>query len=69
MRFYTSDVNTMTEMVQKAVQIARHDGIGRNGQRVVITSRRAFPHPGNTNILRIAWIEDENGPTSQMSLL
>ena len=66
---YTSDVNTMTEMVQKAVQIARHDGIARNGQRVVITAGVPFGTPGNTNILRIAWIEDENGPTSQMSLL
>ncbi|MGE3623067.1 MAG: pyruvate kinase [Bdellovibrionales bacterium] len=59
---HTSDVATFSEMVQKAVQIARRDGIAHVGQRVVITAGVPFGMPGNTNVLRIAWIEEPNDP-------
>ena len=53
----TSDVTTFAEMVQKAVDIAFRDGLARSGQRLVITAGVPFGTPGNTNILRIAWVE------------
>ena len=46
----------------KAVQIALHDGIAQIGQRVVITAGVPFGTPGNTNVLRIAFIEEQSDP-------
>ncbi len=54
---HTADVTNFSEMVQKAVQIAREHGIAEEGQRLVITAGVPFGTPGNTNILRIAWVE------------
>ncbi len=59
---HTADVASFNEMVQKAVQIALYDGIARIGQRVVITAGVPFGKPGNTNVLRIAWIEEQTDP-------
>ena len=58
----TADIKSFSEMVQKAVQIARRDGIAQLGQRIVITAGVPFGKPGNTNILRIAWIEEQEDP-------
>lgn len=55
----TADVQSFTEMVQKAVKIAEAHGLAQSGQRVVITAGVPFGTPGNTNVLRLAWIEDE----------
>lgn len=52
----TADVSTFAEMVQKATRIAQHDGLAEEGQRLVITAGVPFGTPGNTNILRIAWV-------------
>jgi pyruvate kinase len=65
---HTADIHDFNEMVQKAVKIALRDGIASPGQRVVITAGVPFGTPGNTNVLRIAWIEDTNDPR-QMSLV
>ena len=54
---HTSDVHTFTEMVNKAVRIAKDDGFATAGQRLVITAGVPFGTPGNTNMLRIAWVE------------
>ena len=59
---HTADVSSFSEMVQKAVQIARADGIVKVGQRVVITAGVPFGKPGNTNVLRIAEIEEATDP-------
>jgi pyruvate kinase len=53
----TEDISSFAEMVQKACDIAFHDGVARIGQRLVITAGVPFGTPGNTNILRIAWVE------------
>ncbi|WP_207459908.1 pyruvate kinase [Azospirillum sp. SYSU D00513] len=53
----TADVTNFAEMVQKATQIAYADGLALEGQRLVITAGVPFGTPGNTNILRIAWVE------------
>ncbi|MFY9287257.1 MAG: pyruvate kinase [Alphaproteobacteria bacterium] len=63
----TPDVASFSEMVQKAVQIILHEGLAHVGQRVVITAGVPFGTPGNTNILRIAWIEEKDDPR-QLSL-
>ncbi|MBP2297837.1 pyruvate kinase [Azospirillum picis] len=54
---HTADIADFSEMVQKATRIALQDGIAREGQRLVITAGVPFGTPGNTNILRIAWVE------------
>jgi pyruvate kinase len=53
----TEDVENFSEMVQKAARIAHDDGLAVEGQRLVITAGVPFGTPGNTNILRIAWVE------------
>ncbi|MDX2027492.1 MAG: pyruvate kinase [Alphaproteobacteria bacterium] len=64
---HTADVASFNEMVHKAAQIAKRDGLARSGQRVVITAGVPFGMPGNTNVLRIARVDDENDPR-QLSL-
>src|SRR3984957_3709840 len=59
---HTADVHNFSEMVQKAVQIALRDGIAKIGQRVVVTAGVPFGVPGNTNVLRIARIEEQSDP-------
>ena len=51
------DVAAFTEMVGKACQIAQKEGFAEAGQRLVITAGVPFGTPGNTNVLRIAWVE------------
>ncbi|MGQ9369309.1 pyruvate kinase [Azospirillum sp. ST 5-10] len=59
---HTEDVGTFSEMVHKAVRLASSHGLAREGQRVVITAGVPFGMPGNTNILRIAWVERPSQP-------
>lgn len=54
---HTSDVGDFPEMVRKACALAWRDGLAREGQRLVITAGVPFGTPGNTNVLRIAWVE------------
>lgn len=56
---HTADVASFSEMVQKAARAAHRDGLAVEGQRLVITAGVPFGTPGNTNILRIAWVEAE----------
>jgi pyruvate kinase len=58
----TADVETFSEMVEKATRIAFRDGLAAEGQRLVITAGIPFGTPGSTNVLRIAWVE---GGTTQ----
>ncbi|HEX7199112.1 MAG TPA: pyruvate kinase, partial [Dongiaceae bacterium] len=54
----TSDVNSFSEMVDKACRIAREEALAEPGQRLVITAGVPFGTPGATNVLRIAWVPD-----------
>ena len=56
---YTEDVDSTREMVDKACRIAAKEGFAKPGQMIVITAGVPFGTPGTTNLLRIAWIEDE----------
>lgn len=53
----TSDVSTFSEMVKKACRLAFKEGLAQEGQRLVITAGVPFGTAGNTNVLRIAWVE------------
>ncbi len=53
---HSADVANFNEMVQKAARCAHEDGLAVEGQRLVITAGVPFGTPGNTNILRIAWV-------------
>jgi pyruvate kinase len=51
------DITGFSDMVERAVEIARAEEFARNGQRLVITAGVPFGTPGSTNVLRIAWVE------------
>ena len=48
--------HNFADMVQRAVRIARKEGIAKPGERLVITAGVPFGTPGATNILRIAYV-------------
>jgi pyruvate kinase len=50
-------LTAFSEMVDRAVAIARHEDFAKNGQRLVVTAGVPFGTPGSTNVLRIAWVE------------
>ena len=52
----TKDVQSFTQMVDKACNIAREEGLAEPGQSLVITAGVPFGTPGATNILRLAWV-------------
>lgn len=45
------------QMVTRAVEYAKKEGIAAKGDRIVITAGVPFGTPGSTNILRVAWID------------
>ena len=55
----SADAIDFHDMVDRACHIARDQGFARPGQRVVITAGVPFGTPGATNVLRVAWVEDE----------
>ncbi len=55
----TEDAHNFKDMVDRACDVAKHSALGRDGQRLVITAGVPFGTPGATNILRIAWIDND----------
>jgi pyruvate kinase len=53
----SEDVGGFDEMVDKAARAALAEGVASEGDRLVITAGIPFGTPGNTNSLRIAWVE------------
>ena len=53
---HTADISTFSEMVQKACRLAHREGLVEENQRLVVTAGVPFGTPGNTNVLRIAWV-------------
>ena len=53
---YQGDVSDFDEMVEKATSISFSAGLAQKNQAVVITAGVPFGTPGNTNILRIAYV-------------
>ena len=52
----TEDAHGFSDMVQRAVRIARKEKLAQQGERLVITAGVPFGTPGATNTLRIAYI-------------
>lgn len=61
----TSDAANQREMVEKATRIARDEGFGQIGDRIIITAGFPLGTPGATNMVRIAYIgetDETQGP-------
>ena len=43
-------------MVQRACEIAYHEGFAKAGQRIIIVAGIPFGTPGATNMVRIAFV-------------
>ena len=56
------DARGFGDMVARASQVARDEGIAGPGDRLVITAGVPFGTPGTTNLLRIAWVGDPADP-------
>ena len=52
----TPEVNTVSEMVDKACALAKQEGFANKGDRLAITAGVPFGTPGSTNMIRIAWV-------------
>lgn len=55
----TEDLVFFADMVRKGCHTARIEEFADPGERVVIVAGVPFGTPGTTNILRIAWVDDE----------
>ncbi len=52
----TPEVNTVSEMVERACALAKQEGYAKKGDRLAITAGVPFGTPGSTNMIRIAWV-------------
>lgn len=57
----TEDAASVTQMVDKAVECARHEGMAAYPDHIVISAGMPFGTPGATNLLRIATIPRQGG--------
>ena len=53
----TPDINSFSQMVERAARMARATGIAHIGDQLVVTAGVPFGTHGNTNTLRIAVVE------------
>ncbi len=53
----TQDVQSFTDIVDKAIMIATREEFVGTGDSLVVTAGVPFGTPGATNVLRIAWVE------------
>jgi pyruvate kinase len=56
----TEDIRDFDDMVKRAAQIARQEGFAQAGERIVITAGVPLGTTGATNMLRVAFVEDEH---------
>lgn len=54
---HTKDVESFSDMVDKAAKLAAEHNLACKGQKLVITAGVPFGTPGSTNILRVAVVE------------
>jgi pyruvate kinase len=55
----TEDIRDFDDMVKRASQIARQEGFAQAGERIVITAGVPLGTTGATNMLRVAFVTDE----------
>jgi pyruvate kinase len=63
----TGDPKDLDDMVAKACRIAYQEGFALPGQRVIISAGVPLGTPGATNMLRIAFVGEENPEAQQPS--
>ena len=63
----TEDATDFGDMVGRACEIARAEGMARKGERIVITAGVPFGTPGATNVLRIATLDGKHRTKAQGS--
>src|SRR5471030_2586395 len=56
----TEDIRDFDDMVRRASQIARQEGLAQAGERIVITAGVPLGTTGATNMLRVAFVTDED---------
>ena len=56
----TEDIRDFDDMVKRASQIARQEGFAVAGERIVITAGVPLGTTGATNMLRVAFVDDEH---------
>jgi len=58
----TADAEDLDDMVRRACRIAFQEGFAQAGQRIIITAGVPLGTPGATNMLRIAFVGQEDDP-------
>ena len=58
----TEDAHNFADMVRRACDVAKTEGIAKDGDRLVITAGVPFGTPGMTNVLRVAWVGEDIVP-------
>ncbi|MDZ4843006.1 MAG: pyruvate kinase [Hyphomicrobium aestuarii] len=62
--FMTSDPQNLADMVSKACRIAFEEGFAKAGEGIVITAGVPLGSPGATNMIRIAVLDHNGGPSA-----
>jgi pyruvate kinase len=61
----TSDPENQAAMVRKACRIAFDEGFARAGEGVIIVAGVPLGSPGTTNMVRIAYLDDQGNPVAE----
>jgi pyruvate kinase len=61
----TSDPENQAAMVRKACRIAFDEGFARAGEGVLIVAGVPLGSPGTTNMVRIAYLDDQGNPVAE----
>ncbi|UXM95564.1 pyruvate kinase [Bartonella sp. HY329] len=56
----TEDAKDLDEVVDRAAKIACKEGFCKTGERIIITAGVPFGTPGSTNMLRIAFVNEDH---------
>ena len=56
----TEDIRDFDDMVKRASHIARQEGFAQAGERIVITAGVPLGTSGATNMVRVAFVTDED---------
>jgi pyruvate kinase len=62
----TGDPTTLTDMVSKACRIAFDEGFVKPGDGIMVTAGVPLGSPGATNMIRIAFVDDNGAPVAEI---
>ena len=57
------DATDLDDMVDRACRIALEEGFAKPGDRIIVTAGVPLRTPGTTNMLRIAYVGSQSGPS------